>query len=162
MQETDGISLVDAISVAIRFNVKFIERAVARPCDEAFPDSRRTAGVEPMRFGIPPVKIAHHRNRAGIGRPYAEDSAGLPLIAGQMRTDLVVNAVMAALIEEVEVVLGEQLGRAANSRGCGGIGHLRRLVYRKTAGFFIGITSQSRPLDSTSVVRHRSRENPAC
>src|SRR5579859_4107292 len=122
-----------------------LERAVARPCDEAFPDSRRTAGVEPMCFGIPPVKIAHDRNRAGIGRPYAEDSAGLPLMAGQMRTDLVVDAVMAALIEEVQVVLGEQLVRAANDHGRGGIGHLRRLVYRKTEGFFIGITPQSPP-----------------
>src|SRR5690242_12060079 len=59
MQKTNGISLIDAVSVAIRFNVEFIERAVARPCDEAFPDSRRTAGVEPMRFGIPFVKTAY-------------------------------------------------------------------------------------------------------
>ena len=62
-----------------------------------------------MRFGIPSIEAADHRYRPRIGRPNAEHRAALALMCNQMRTHLVVNAVMAALVKEVEVVLGQQL-----------------------------------------------------
>src|SRR5579872_825769 len=110
--EPNWVGFVDAISVMLRFDVEFIERAMSRAGDEAFPYSGRSSRVEVMSFWIPPVKASYHRYRTRVRRPYAEDGAGLTVARSEMRAHLVVNAIVAALIEEIEVVLGKKLWAA--------------------------------------------------
>src|SRR5579864_6665412 len=85
--------------------------------DEAFPDTGRAARIEAVCLRIPFVEAADHRDRASIGSPYAEDGSGLTFVSDKVGAHLVVNAVMTALIEEVEVVLGKKQGRGSRKRG---------------------------------------------
>src|SRR5260370_5813551 len=85
-----------------------------------------------MRLGIPSIEAPHDRNRACIRRPHAEDGARFAIVRDEMGPHLVVHAVVAALVEEVEVLVGQEL-----RRGEGGVrghrlgGMVTRLVYRK-------------------------------
>ena len=61
-----------------------------------------------MSARIPAVKAANHRYLAGIRRPHAEDDAFLPVARNQMSAHGFVQAIVAALVEQVEVLVGEQ------------------------------------------------------
>ena len=62
-----------------------------------------------MNFRVPSVKASDDGHGAGIWSPNAEDRATLSIARGKMRSHLVVNAVVAAFVEKIEVVLGKQL-----------------------------------------------------
>ncbi len=53
MQQADGIGFVDAVSVTVRFDVKFVERSVARAGNEALPDARGTSAGRVYAFWDP-------------------------------------------------------------------------------------------------------------
>ena len=122
MQQAERVGLVDAVSVAIRFDVEFVERALGYAGDEAFPDAGRAARAETMCLGIPSVEAADHRNGSRIGCPHAEDGSRLAIVRDQVGSHLVVQAVVAALVEEVEVLVGQAL-RGGDNRGTGVWGH---------------------------------------
>ena len=63
-----------------------------------------------MRLGIPTVETAHDRNRSGIRRPDAEDGAGFAIVRDEMGSHLFVQAIVAALVKKVEILVGEKLG----------------------------------------------------
>ena len=112
--------------MALRLDVKLVERALVDAGDEAFPDAGRAARAEMMRLRIPSVEAADDRDRPRIRRPYAEDGAGLAVVRDEMGAHLFVDAVVAALVEEVEVLVGEELGR-----GEGGVrAHARQMRVR--------------------------------
>ena len=69
-----------------------------------------------MGFRIPSVKTSDDGHRTSIRSPNAEDGALLSLVRGEMGAQLVVDTIVAALIEQVEIVLAEEL-RAGY--GCG-------------------------------------------
>ena len=48
--------------------------------------------------------------RARIRRPHAEDGAGFAVVRDEMGSHLFVEAIVAALVEEVEILVGEKLG----------------------------------------------------
>lgn len=83
-----------------------------------------------MRLGIPAIEPADHGDRAGIWRPHAENGAGYAVVGNEMGSHLVVHAVVAALIEEIEVLVGEEL-HGVGDGGFEDVGHRRGLVYRK-------------------------------
>src|ERR1700677_3964878 len=82
-----------------------------------------------MRFSIPVVETADHGNHAGIRSPDAEHGAGLAIPREQVSPYGFVEAIVAALVEEVEILIGEQ-GRRIRD-GDGNLRHFRFLVYRK-------------------------------
>src|SRR5580765_464238 len=104
MQQADGISFVDPISMTLRIDVELVECTVAGAGDEAFPDAGCPAGSQAMCFGIPSIETADHRNGARVGGPDAEDGSGPAIVGHEVGAHFVVNAVVAALVEEVEVV----------------------------------------------------------
>ena len=53
-----------------------------------------------MRGGVPVVEAADDVNVAGIGRPDAEDGACGALGLDQMRAQFVVDAIVAAFVEQ--------------------------------------------------------------
>ncbi len=83
-----------------------------------------------MRLGIPVIEAADDRDGARVWRPYAEDGASFAVMRDEMGSHLVVHAVVAALVEEIEILVGEELNGVGYG-GAGGVGHERGLVYRK-------------------------------
>ena len=131
-----GIGFVDAVSVALRFDMEFVERALWYAGNEALPDARDAArSCRRCDLRIPVIEAADDRNRARIRRPHAEDGAGFAVRVIEMGAHLVVHAIVAALVEEIEILVGEQLNGAGCVAGAVGVGHERCLVYRKIAFF---------------------------
>ena len=130
MQQANWVGFVDAVSVALRFDVEFIEFAAGHARDKTFPNARGTTRAKTMRLGIPAIKAAYDGNGTRVGRPHAEDGAGYAIVRDEMGSHLVVHAIVAALVEEVKILLGEELNGVGYG-GIGRVGHARRLVYRK-------------------------------
>src|SRR6266581_6728646 len=103
--------------MALRFDVKFVECAFGDAGDETFPDSRGAAGIETVHFGIPAVEAADNRNRTSIRRPHAEDRAGVAIVGDKMGSHLFVEAVVTALVEEIEILVGEELSAGEGRLG---------------------------------------------
>ena len=79
-----------------------------------------------MRLWIPSIEAADHGNRPRIGRPDAEYCARLAVDVDKVGAHLVVHAIVAAFVKEVEILIGEKL--RANA---GGVGlHNCWIVYR--------------------------------
>ena len=53
VQQAERIGFVDAVSVAIRFDMEFVERALGDAGNETFPDAGGAARTETVRFWIP-------------------------------------------------------------------------------------------------------------
>ena len=68
-----------------------------------------------MRFGIPSVEATNDRNRTSIRRPHAKNRSGVAIVGDEMGSHLFVEAVVTALVEEIEILVGEEL-RAGEGR----------------------------------------------
>jgi len=82
----------------------------ASPSTEAFPDAGGAAGGEPVGARVPAVAVPEHRDGARVGGPHGEGRAGGPAQGGEVTAELAVEVVVAALVEEVQVVRGDGLG----------------------------------------------------
>ena len=89
----------------------------------------------------PFVEAADHRDQPRIRRPHAEHDAGLDaawaVLRSQMRAQGFVEAVVAAFVEEVEILRGEERGVIGDGNGC--VGHGASLVYRKMRARGVGL-----------------------
>src|SRR5579863_5291908 len=115
----------------VRLDVKFVECPTRGAGDEAFPNPGGAARSQEMRFGIPSIETANHRDRARVGCPHAENSPALAVVGRQVSSHFVVKAVVAALVEQVEIVLGEELRPSGRERGIGGHSNLISLPERR-------------------------------
>src|ERR1700730_6647306 len=98
-KESHRISLFSLVRVMSGVDVKLVQRALVDAGDKAFPDSRRAPRLELMRLRVPTVEAADHRHAAGVRSPDAEDGALGALGFHQVRAHLLVNAIVAALVE---------------------------------------------------------------
>src|SRR5262249_55669616 len=106
------IGLVDPVIALVGDDVEFVQAARPRLRRAAFPDAGGVADMaHRVRAGIPAVEVAHHRDRPRVRRPHRETHAGARA-ALEVRAELLVEARVRALPEEVEVV-------AAHCRGAG-------------------------------------------
>src|SRR5580698_7848408 len=78
-----------------------------------------------MRLRIPAVETANHRHLTRIRRPYTEAHTLLVPGVGQVRAQLVIGAIMPALVEKVKVFRAEQADIPAyiRWRAFDGFGH---------------------------------------
>ena len=127
VQQADGIGLIDAIAMAIGLDVKLVERPLSSPGNESLPNSGGGARTEIVRFRVPAVEASDHRHRARVRRPYAENRARPAVMRGQVCAYFVVDAVVAAFVEQVEVVFGKKLRSSDSGFRAHGV---RQLVYR--------------------------------
>jgi len=56
---------------------------------------------------MPLVERAHHADPLGVGRPYREAGARRRTVAVRVRAELVVNAFVLALAEQIEIEVGK-------------------------------------------------------
>ncbi len=61
---------------------------------------------------VPGVPVADHADALGVGRPHGEDHAVHAVDAGPVGAELVVHAIVGALAEQVEIVVGQRRGEA--------------------------------------------------
>ena len=85
-------------------------RPASTPGDEALPDAGGAARGEPVGARVPAVEVADHRDVVGVGGPHGEGRPGRAVQRGEVAAELAVEVVVAALVEEVQVVVGDGLG----------------------------------------------------
>src|ERR1700756_5865694 len=56
VQQAERVGLVDAVSVALRFDVELIERAARHSGEKSFPDAGRAARTQGIRLGSPLIE----------------------------------------------------------------------------------------------------------
>src|SRR6266700_1291462 len=103
MKQPDGISLINPMPVVLREDVELVQGALLHSGYKTLPDSRSSEGMHRMRAVGPAVKTSNHMTFACVSSPYAETRALFPIRLDHMRTHFVVNAVMTAFVEQVEV-----------------------------------------------------------
>ena len=108
MQQAERIGFIDVIAVAVRFNVKLVESTLVGSGNKSLPDAGIATALQQMAARAPRVEAADHRNQARVWRPDAEHHTGLAVPGDQVSAHSFVHAVVAALIEQVEILLGEQ------------------------------------------------------
>ena len=108
MSEAVGIGLVGAVGHVARLDVELVDLALADAGNEALPDPRLAARREGMGAGLPAVEVPDHRDEVGVRRPGREVGAGHPVGLVRVSTQLRVGLVVAALVEQVQVVLAEE------------------------------------------------------
>src|ERR1700690_2038646 len=92
-----------------------------------------------MGLRIPAVEVSDHGNVAGVRSPDAEDDALHSLRFHDVGAHLLVNAIVAALVEQVKIV-GSQQGNVVADGGellswwCRGHDCTRGLVYSNSGG----------------------------
>src|SRR5260370_42023134 len=72
-----------------------------------------------MGLMVSAVEAADHVDVAGFRRPDAEDRARRAFCVRQVGAHFLVNAIVAALVEKIEVFLSEPGNVVADSGGCG-------------------------------------------
>ena len=105
--EREGIGLIHAISMAIRVDVEFVKRAVLCAGHKSLPHAGGCPRLQTIGFRIPAIKATHNGYVARIGGPDAEHGSRLAIAGRQMRAHSVVDTVVAAFVEEIEVLISE-------------------------------------------------------
>ena len=68
---------------------------------------------------MPVIETANDRDFAGVGGPHAEAGADLASRVDNVRTHSLVDPVMRALVEEVQILFGKQRDIVADGAGSG-------------------------------------------
>ena len=118
-RQGDRVGFFTAVPMLGGDNVELVERSFPHARDKTFPDSGAAARLQLVGLRIPPVEAANHRHLASIGRPDAEHGALHSLGLHQVRAHFFVNPVVAALVEQVEILRGQQGDVVSNARGFG-------------------------------------------
>jgi hypothetical protein len=101
----EGIAFGDLIVVLMRSDKIFINRTTAETADKPFPYAGTViAGVQRITVRVPVVEITHHGDRSGIRCPHRKQYPCLGITIAKMRTELVIQTVMIALLEQVNVM----------------------------------------------------------
>ena len=104
------VGLVDPVHVKSRTQVVLVDRTLAQAGDEALPHPRMFPRSHGVGIGVPAIEVADHRDAFGIRRPYREVRTRLAVHGNEMRTQLLIQTVVASLIKEVKVQAGQQGG----------------------------------------------------
>jgi len=115
VEQSEGVGLIDKMSVMTGFDVKLIERAFANSRNEAFPNAGTSARPQTMGFRMPLIKAADDGNFARIGGPHAEARSRLAAGFAGVRTHLFVHAIVAALVKQVKILVSEQRNVGSDS-----------------------------------------------
>ncbi len=84
-----------------------VERARPDARHEQLPDPGTAAGLQRVLAAVPQVERTDHADAFCVGRPDGEPRAGQAVEFGRMRAELVVDRVVIAFAEQVQVEVGE-------------------------------------------------------
>ena len=95
MQQAEGIGFVAAMSVMVRNDMEFVERAFADSGNKAFPDAGTAArAADGCVLGFHPLKLPTTETERAFGAQTLKKVPGLARDRGNVGAHLVVNAVV--------------------------------------------------------------------
>ena len=71
------------------------------------PNAPRRASAHHMNVPMPLVERTHHADPFGVGRLYGESSACRGTVAVRVRTELVIDALVRAFAEQINIEVGK-------------------------------------------------------
>jgi hypothetical protein len=107
VKKTYRIGFVDVIPVMVRSDVELVQIPLAQAGDEAFPDPGVPARSQDVR-AVPSIEAADHANLARRRRPHSEIDPRLATCFDAMGPQLVIDTVMASLVEQEQVLVTQQ------------------------------------------------------
>ncbi len=107
--EGEGIPLVHLVAAVAGDDAVFVKRPVAEARHKSLPDPRAVLpDPQGVAFGVPAVEVPHHRDPLGIGGPHGKEHPRLSPRIQDVGAKLLVEPKMGPLLEEVDVVVGEE------------------------------------------------------
>ena len=106
-----GIALLDDVPAAV-LDRELVVRALADAGDEQFPHAAGDVLAHRVAAAIPDVEVADDADALGVRRPDGEVHAGDAVDRAQVRAEPLVAPPMRAFAEQVQVVVGQQRGKA--------------------------------------------------
>ena len=106
--ERERIGLVELTSAQSREQSVLVAHSDGGPRNEALPDPRGGVWREWVPRAVPTVEVPYDSNSLGIRRPYGEENSLDTAHRHRMGTELLVQAEVAPLVEEVDIVRVEQ------------------------------------------------------
>ena len=119
MKQPEGIGFIHLVAMVIGFDVKLVEGSFADARDEAFPDARVSARTKAVHLRMPVIETANDRDFTGVWGPHAEAGADFTARVDDVGTHSLVDPVVRALVEEVQILFGEQRDIVADGAGSG-------------------------------------------
>src|SRR5580704_863152 len=104
------VGLIDRVHVVARAYVVLVDRAMAEVGEKGFPHARTLARIHGMRVRVPAVEVADHRDAFRVGCPHSEVGAAPAVLLHYMRAELLVEARVFALVEQMQIEWGQQSG----------------------------------------------------
>src|SRR5262245_13557690 len=102
------VGLLDPVVVDAREYRELVKLAGLSARNKRLPDTRGANGPQAIRAGFPVVKVTDDRHLPRIRRPHREPHAGNTVALRQVRSQLLVSAIMCAFGPEVSVEFGER------------------------------------------------------
>ncbi len=103
--ESEGIGLQQQFAMEARPDLELVAGALGHAGDEDFPDAGRAEPPHRVQAAVPRVDVADDADAIGVRRPHREVDAVGVANPHQVRAQLVVNAGVLPLREQVHVVL---------------------------------------------------------
>src|SRR5215468_6280614 len=132
VKEAEGVSLVSAVAMVIRLDVKLVERPLAHAGHEAFPDAGTPTRPKYMSLRVPLIERANDGNFACVRSPHTKTRSWAAPRIHHVSPEFFVHAVVAAFVEQVEVLLAEQRDVIVHEAG-GCFSALGHRLQRRTA-----------------------------
>ena len=108
--EGEGVGLQREGLARARDDLVLVAGALGHTRHEELPDAVAGVQAHGMAAAIPAVPVADHAHPLGVRRPHGEDDAVDLLQARRVRAELVVDAVVGALAEQMKIVAGQRRG----------------------------------------------------
>ncbi len=111
VEDRERIGLVHLIAIEAREDVVLVESSFGHLGKKTFPDAGLPLGAERVAPFVPAIEVSHDGDLLGIGRPHGEIGAASTAGLDGMGPQLFVEAKMTSLVEEIEIVVGDQADR---------------------------------------------------
>ena len=118
--EADRVRLVDPIAPMPRHDVVLVSRPPVHVRQKPGPDSGGADRRQDVAILVPLVEVAHHAHPLGARGPDREAGPRASVDDVRMGAELLVHPEVGALVEEMDVVLGEHERRGRRGRRRGG------------------------------------------
>ena len=112
----ERIGLLGAGPVVAGVDVVLVEVSRPYPGDEPLPDTRGSARTQRVALAVPAVEVADHPHPERIRRPDGEVRPVDALRRQRMRSELLVEPEVTALVEQVQIVVRQQREAGAGGR----------------------------------------------
>ena len=106
--ETERIGLLGHVVVVA--DLELVERSLAQPRHEQFPETAGDVLAHGVATAVPGVEIAHHAHAGGVRRPHREIDPVHAVDRSQLGPQTFVAAPVRPLVQEVQIVVGQQVG----------------------------------------------------